>query len=249
MLETQKQHLQSDRSSSTPVVGGSPCEHGSNTCRQSSKLHPNLQLPHDTSAEIDQIESSLADQDKGQDMHNVLILEGRKNKNAEDCKRLNNVDGSMPLRKCDESGGVEIMKRLLDRRVLNDSANELVEQKLALYASAQPWVGLTPLQVKLKSVGQNLIDEIWEDLESITCSIPESVCDRVQNIIDKDFLSPSSKWDSIGTEVDEVVVELENMTYDDLLEEVVKELTLQFRPGKLCSQNNGVRPQWQHLNL
>ena len=128
MLETQKQHLQSDRSSSTPVVGGSPCEHGSNTCRQSSKLHPNLQLPHDTSAEIDQIESSLADEDKeGKDMHNVLILEGRKKKNTEDCKLLNNVDGSMPLRKCDESGGVEIMKCLLDRRLLNDSVNELVE--------------------------------------------------------------------------------------------------------------------------
>ena len=249
MLETQKRHLQSDRSSSSTVVEGSPCEHGSNTCSLSSKLHPDLQLPHNTSAKIDQIETSVADQDKeGKDMHNALILEGRKNKNVEDCKRLDNVDDSMPLRKCHESGGLETMKCLLDRRVLNDSVNELVEQKLALYACAQPWVGLTPLQVKLKPVGQNLIDEIWEDLENITCSVSESVCDRVQNIIAKDFLSPSLKWDNIGTEVDEVVVELENMTYDDLLEEVVKELIFQFRPGKLCSQITE-RQQWQHLNL
>lgn len=241
MLEIQKQNLQSDRSSSTPVVEGSPCEHGSNTCSQSSKLHPNLQLPHDPSAKIDQIEVPLGDRDReGKDMHNVLILEGRRNKNAGDCKRLTNVDDSMPLRKCDESGGVQIMKDMLDRRVLNDSLHELVEQKLALYASAQPWVDLTPLQATLRPVGQNLIDEIWEDLESITCSISGNVCGRIQNTIDQDFLSPGLKWDTIGTEVGEVVGELENMTYDDLLEEVVKELTLQFRPGKLCSQKNGV---------
>ena len=131
-------------------------------------MHPDLQLPHDTSAEIDQIETSVADQDKeGKDMLNVLTFEGRKNKNVEDCKRLDNVDDNMPLRKCHESGGVEIMKCLLDRRVLKDSINELVEQKLVLYASAQSWVGLTPLQMKLKPVGQNLIDDIWEDLENI----------------------------------------------------------------------------------
>ncbi|CAM6048650.1 unnamed protein product [Sphagnum compactum] len=115
------------------------------------------------------------------------------------------------------------------RRVLFDGTNEILVQKLdPVKFNPLPWIGGRDRpQPQEKPSGQQLIQQVWDELQDVPCVASEDVCDTLYTILHKDLRNTEKKWSDMDGEVSEVSLDLERMIVKDLIDEIVKDLTVQ----------------------
>jgi hypothetical protein len=115
------------------------------------------------------------------------------------------------------------------RRVLFDGTNEILVQKLdPVKFNPLPWIGGRDRpQPQEKPSGQQLIQQVWDELQDVPCVASEDVCDTLYTILHKDLRNTEKKWSDMDAEVSEVSLDLERMIVKDLIDEIVKDLTVQ----------------------
>ncbi|KAG0623406.1 hypothetical protein M758_3G172700 [Ceratodon purpureus] len=112
----------------------------------------------------------------------------------------------------------EYLKQALDRRLLFDSVNNILERKFYPYYNPQPWGSQT---FRKKPMGAKLVEEIWEELKSIhTCTLDD---DTLYTILQKDFTQRGEKWVDFSAEIGEIGMEIEEMILDELMDATVQE--------------------------
>lgn len=111
-------------------------------------------------------------------------------------------------------------KESLDRRLIFDCMNEILERKMSPYLNPQPWG--TPV-VRRMPRGQRLIDEVWDELKDMHW--PTSAAyDALYAVLQKDFMRKSFQWLDFSVEVGDVGCELESMLLQELVEELVQDI-------------------------
>lgn len=121
-------------------------------------------------------------------------------------------------------------KDALDRRILFDCVNEVLEKLLETQLTCMQWTGLL-LQPRLRKrpVGHQLVKAVLTELEDIPCAASEDVFDTVYVILQKDLLKGrGQQWSDYSRELEEVGVVVERMILKDLIEETVRELSACF---------------------
>lgn len=108
-------------------------------------------------------------------------------------------------------------KESLDRRLIFDCMNEILERKMSPFMNPQPWGA--PV-VRKQPWGQRLVDEVWDELKDMHW--PTSVAyDALYAVLQKDFMRKGFQWLDFSVEVGEVGCELECLILQELVEEVV----------------------------
>lgn len=111
-------------------------------------------------------------------------------------------------------------KESLDRRLIFDCMNEILERKMSPFLNPQPWGA--PI-VRRRPCGQRLVDEVWDELRDMHW--PTSVAyDALYAVLQKDFMRKGFQWLDFSVEVGEVGCELECMILQELVEEVVQDV-------------------------
>ena len=117
-------------------------------------------------------------------------------------------------------------KDTLDRRILFDCVNEVLERLLETQVSCMRWTGLLQPSVRKRPMGRQLVKEVLVELEDIPCAVSEDVCDTVYVILQKDLMKGrGQQWSHYNKEREEVGVAVERMIVKDLIEETVRELS------------------------
>lgn len=111
-------------------------------------------------------------------------------------------------------------KESLDRRLIFDCMNEILERSMSPFLNPQPWGA--PV-VRRKPHGQRLLNEVWDELRDMHW--PTSVSDdALYAVLQKDFMRKGFQWLDFSVEVGEVGCELECMILQELVEEIVQEV-------------------------
>lgn len=132
---------------------------------------------------------------------------------------LNREQGDLSLEK--KTSEEDIERDALDRRILFDSVNEILEDNL----SPTRWTGLLRTNVCKRPAGQQLIQEVWDKLQDIPCTASDEVCDTVFTILQKDLLKGRGQnWSSYEKELGQITTEVEKMIVKDLIDETVRDL-------------------------
>ncbi|XP_024364244.1 uncharacterized protein [Physcomitrium patens] len=112
----------------------------------------------------------------------------------------------------------EYVKQALDRRVLFDCVNSILERKWYPYFYPQPW---GTQSFRKKPMGAKLVEEIWEELKTIhTCALDD---DTLYTILQMDFTHRAEKWVDFSVEIGEIGLEIEEMILDELVDAAVQE--------------------------
>ena len=120
---------------------------------------------------------------------------------------------------------VEREKEALDRRVLFDSVNEIMDKILEPHLNPLPLTGIRGPQMRTRPAGRRLIQEVWDKLQSTPCPPSEDVVDTVYSILQKDMVtSQDDHWLGCDGELVQVCAEIERMIVKDLVEETVGDL-------------------------
>ncbi|XP_038982054.1 protein LONGIFOLIA 1 isoform X1 [Phoenix dactylifera] len=113
----------------------------------------------------------------------------------------------------------------IHRKLLFDVVNELLIQKLELTSpGAQPYLMLRARKLAGSfPSGQQLLRELCSEIEQLKADTSISDCcnDDSNLISGQDVLRQSKGWYEFGTEVPDVVLEIERMIFKDLIDEVV----------------------------
>lgn len=113
-------------------------------------------------------------------------------------------------------------KKLAEKRILYDFVEELLRHELELRKYAQPGIiNLAPSTYEHEPKGQALVQRVWNNLQICPSPASEDICTIVHRILQRDLKSQGSAW----VEKAEVMEELENMIYEDLMQELLEELT------------------------
>nr|XP_024383235.1 uncharacterized protein LOC112285999 isoform X1 [Physcomitrium patens]PNR49483.1 hypothetical protein PHYPA_011379 [Physcomitrium patens] len=112
----------------------------------------------------------------------------------------------------------EYLKQALDRRLLFDCVNSILERKWHSYFHPHPWGAQT---FRKKPIGVKLVEEIWEELESLrSCALDD---DSLYGILQMDFTQRAEKWVDFSLEVGEISTEIQEMILDELVNAAVQE--------------------------
>lgn len=113
----------------------------------------------------------------------------------------------------------------LDRRILFDCVNELLERVLET-EQQQRW----RFQLRKRPRGgKQLVAEVLTQLADIPCTAnSDDVCDTVYVILQKDLLKRGQHWSHYNDELDEVGVAVERLIVKDLIEDTVRDLLCSF---------------------
>lgn len=131
---------------------------------------------------------------------------------------LNREQGDLSLSK---KTSEDIERDVLDRRILFDSVNEILEANL----SPTRWTSLLRTNVHKRPASQQLIQEVWDELKDIPCTASDEVCDTVYTILQKDLLKGRGQnWSNYDKELGQITTEVEKMIVKDLIDEAVRDL-------------------------
>jgi hypothetical protein len=137
----------------------------------------------------------------------------------------------------------EQRRESVDHRLLFDTVNEILVRKCQLESLyTQPWV--TPSRIlkftQEKSKGQNLVREVWEELQGTTCTSLNDGGDDIQSILQKDLgCNNGHEWSDYGLMHGELGLELEQLIFKDLVDETVRGLKCCSSSGDgACSRNS-----------
>ncbi|KAG0614348.1 hypothetical protein M758_6G170000 [Ceratodon purpureus] len=121
-------------------------------------------------------------------------------------------------------------KESLDRRLIFDCMNEILERKMSPFQNPQPWGA--PV-IRRRPCGQHLVDEVWNELKDMHW--PTTVAyDALYAVLQKDFMRKGFQWLDFSVEVGEVGCELEQMILLELVEECVHDVaSIKPKPAKL----------------
>jgi hypothetical protein len=94
--------------------------------------------------------------------------------------------------------------------------------------------------IQEKSKGQNLVQEVWEELQGTTCTSLNDGSDNIQSILQKDLgCNNGHEWLDYGLMHGELGLELEQLIFKDLVDETVRELKCCSSGGDgACSRNS-----------
>ncbi|KAG0580499.1 hypothetical protein KC19_4G177700 [Ceratodon purpureus] len=111
-------------------------------------------------------------------------------------------------------------RRVMDRHILCDFVEELLRHELVLRECAQLGIYLTTLRDGHELKGQALVQKVWNKLQ--TCPAPASngICTTVQLVLERDL----KDQDPTLVEVYEVGQELDEMIFENLVQELLEEL-------------------------
>jgi hypothetical protein len=117
----------------------------------------------------------------------------------------------------------------LGRRVLFDGMNEILVKKLdPVKFSPLPWIGHDQHQLQEKPAGQQLIQEVWDELQGVPCVASQNVHDTLYTILHKDVRNTAKQWSSMDGELSEVTLEVECAIVKGLIDEIVEDLISGF---------------------
>ncbi|KAG0596789.1 hypothetical protein M758_UG285200 [Ceratodon purpureus] len=116
-------------------------------------------------------------------------------------------------------------RETLDRRILFDCVNEVLERLLETQVSRMRWRGLFQPILRKRLMGRQLVNEVLFELEGISSAASEDVCDTVYVILQKDLVKGRGQWSDYNKELEEVGVVVELMIIKDLIDETVGELS------------------------
>lgn len=120
-------------------------------------------------------------------------------------------------------------KESLDRRLIFDCMNEILERKMSPFLNPQPWGA--PV-VRRKPSGQRLVDEVWDELKDMHW--PTTVAyDALYAVLQKDFMRKGFQWVDFSVEVGDVGRELEHIILQELVEEAVQNvMNIKSKPAE-----------------
>lgn len=113
----------------------------------------------------------------------------------------------------------EYQREALDRRLLFDSVNNILERKLHPYLKPQPWGSQI---LRQKPTGLKLVEEVWDELQEIRTRALDD--DSLYTILQKDFAQRSEKWVDFSVEIGEIGIELEEIIFEETMEATVHQL-------------------------
>lgn len=117
----------------------------------------------------------------------------------------------------------------LGRQVLFDGMNEILVKKLdPVKFSPLPWIGHDQHQLQEKPAGQQLIQEVWDELQGVPCVASQNVHDTLYTILHKDVRNTAKQWSSMDGELSEVTLEVECTIVKGLIDEIVEDLISGF---------------------
>lgn len=127
-------------------------------------------------------------------------------------------------------------KDTLDRRILFDCINEVLERFLEMQVSCMRWTGLLQPSLRKRPMGRQLVKEVLVELEDIPCAARGDACDTVYVILQKDLVTGrGQQWSDHNKELEEVGVAVEKMIVKDLIDETVRELSASLYKNPLAA--------------
>ncbi|CAK9219370.1 unnamed protein product [Sphagnum troendelagicum] len=137
----------------------------------------------------------------------------------------------------------EQRRESVDHHLLFDTVNEILVRKCQLESLySQPWVMTSRIFkfIQEKSKGQNLVREVWEELQGTACTSLNDGGDNIQSILQKDLgCNNGHEWSDYGLMHGELGLELEQLIFKDLVDETVRELKCCSSSGDgACSRNS-----------
>lgn len=112
------------------------------------------------------------------------------------------------------------LKEALDRRLLFDSVNNILERRLQPYLNPQPWGSEI---LRRRPMGAELIQEVWQELQRINARALDD--ESLYTILQKDFTQRGEKWVNFSIEIGEIGTEIEEMIFEELVDAAVQEIT------------------------
>uniref|UniRef100_A0A7I4DH58 DUF4378 domain-containing protein n=1 Tax=Physcomitrium patens TaxID=3218 RepID=A0A7I4DH58_PHYPA len=121
-------------------------------------------------------------------------------------------------------------KKLVDRRILYDFIEEQLNYELLLRKYAQPGINLTALLHDYERNGQELVQKVWNNLQTGSSPNRSDTCKTERSMLQKDL--KTQDLDFICETV-EVITVIEKMIYGSLVQELLKDLI----DKTSCTQN------------
>jgi hypothetical protein len=112
------------------------------------------------------------------------------------------------------------LKEALDRRLLFDSVNNILERRLQPYLNPQPWGSEI---LRRRPMGAELVQEVWQELQRINARALDD--ESLYTILQKDFTQRGEKWVNFSIEIGEIGTEIEEMIFEELVDAAVQEFT------------------------
>ncbi|XP_024376757.1 uncharacterized protein [Physcomitrium patens] len=123
---------------------------------------------------------------------------------------------------------------ILDRRVLFDCVNEVLEKLLETQLDCMQLTRLVKPRLRKRPTGMQLLKEVFAELLDIPCAASEDVCDTVYVILQKDLVrGRGQQWSDYNKELEDVGITVEKMIVKDLIEETVRDLSACCRQNPL----------------
>jgi len=135
--------------------------------------------------------------------------------------RLITKDGSVPFERRSAAAERRNKKKLLEKRILNDFVEELLRHEFEFRKCIQLRMSLAQSIPEHEREGQALAQRVWNHLQICPFPASDDTYTAVQNILQRDLKSQGSTW----VEMAEVMEELDKLIYQDLMQELLEELT------------------------
>lgn len=109
-------------------------------------------------------------------------------------------------------------KESIDRRLIFDCVNEILEGKMRPFLNPLPW---GPPLLRTQSSGHLLVDEVWDSLQDLHWPVTDAY-DALYALLQKDLTRKEFQWLDFTIEIGEVGVEVEHMIFAELVDEAAQ---------------------------
>lgn len=148
-------------------------------------------------------------------------------------KRHSNLSPSKPQDGQDSRKKPKIEK--INRRLIFNTVNDILYKKLSPYLHLQPWICSANKIPRRRPTGQQLLQQVWGEIQCLPSILSEDICDTICTILEKDLAETVNSWTDHKTELAEVVLDMERMIFKDLIDETIGDMgALSSR----CRQSN-----------
>lgn len=112
----------------------------------------------------------------------------------------------------------------MNRRLIFNTVNDILYKKLSPYLHLQPWICSANKISRRRPIGQQLLKQVWSEIQCLPSVPSEDICDTISTILEKDLAETVNSWTDHKTELAGVVLDMERMIFKDLMNETIGDL-------------------------
>lgn len=124
----------------------------------------------------------------------------------------------------------------INRRLIFNTVNDILYKKFSPYLHLQPWICSANKISRRRPTGQQLLQQVWGEIQCLPSIPSEDICDTICTILEKDLAETVNSWTDHKTELAGVVLDMERMIFKDLIDETIGDmgaLSYRYRQSNL----------------